>query len=152
MSTLDQVKEVPRGDSRPHTPTSDNAAARDFVGFNPRNSPHDSPALPCFGSNRGRRGSNASRISVDYFDPDGVQELRRTLTRMTTEGPETIEEIIRGQPAPEQSPQIFTTDSEESEASESTLAAQDGAFDFAKTLRDIVKKCAFTAYPRHAIY
>jgi ATP-binding cassette, subfamily G (WHITE), member 2, SNQ2 len=152
MSALNQVDEVPR-DSHPTTPPaafSDNAAVQDPTGLNPVNSPQGSPALsprtPGFRANRGRRGSTASHVSVDYFDPDGVKELRRTLTRMTTDGPEIIEENLPPPPPErEPSPQTSSVRSNESEASESTLAARDGTFDFAKTLRDIVKKCAFLA-------
>jgi ATP-binding cassette subfamily G (WHITE) protein 2 (SNQ2) len=59
---------------------------------------------------------------------------------MTTEGPETIEEVIQEQP-----PRTPSIDSKGSEASGTTLAAYDGSFDFAKTLRDIVKKYIFLA-------
>jgi hypothetical protein len=64
---------------------------------------------------------------------------------MTTEGPEAIEEITQEQSAIRASPQTSIVDSRESEASESTLAPQDVTFDFAKTLRDIVERCAFPA-------
>lgn len=138
MSALDQIKEVPRGDSPPPTSRAANTDNADFIGTH--NSPQISPALPCLRSNRARHGSTASHISVDYFDPDGVQELRRTLTRMTTEGPEIVDET-------QEPPATSFVGLKGSEASESTLAPQvEGPFDFANTLRDIVEKYALLAH------
>ena len=38
-----------------------------------------------------RRPSNASHVAVDYFDPEGVSELKRTFTRQSaTRRPEHI--------------------------------------------------------------
>ncbi|KAF5378810.1 hypothetical protein D9615_006999 [Tricholomella constricta] len=68
-------------------------------------------------SQKQRRGSTASHVDVDFFDPEGVRHLNRTLTRMS----------------------IATSHRPESITSDETLTT-DGPFDFEKTLRSFVKK------------
>ncbi|KAI0265431.1 ABC-2 type transporter-domain-containing protein [Gloeopeniophorella convolvens] len=65
----------------------------------------------------GRRGSG-SRVTVGYFDREGVDQLRRTLTRLSEAQPDTLRT--------------------ESEVTLSVPAT--GPFDFEKTLRTIMKK------------
>ncbi|KAF8069190.1 pleiotropic drug resistance ABC transporter [Lyophyllum atratum] len=71
---------------------------------------------------RRRRSSSASHVDVDFFDPDGVRDLKRTLTRMSTVG-----EGAKGD-----AQHMTSTDSDDT-------VAGDGAFDFEKTLRSAVK-------------
>ncbi|KAG5644207.1 hypothetical protein DXG03_008870 [Asterophora parasitica] len=63
-----------------------------------------------------RRGSTASHVDVNYFDPEGVRNLNRTLTRMSHANDR---------------PSLATSDD--------TLTA-DGPFDFEKTLKNLVKQ------------
>lgn len=71
---------------------------------------------------RPRRGSSVSRVDITFFDPEGVQELRRTLTQQSN--------AKNGSPG-----------SQESVTSDATLAAKEGgSFDLAKALRRIVQK------------
>ncbi|KAF5330166.1 hypothetical protein D9611_010635 [Ephemerocybe angulata] len=44
-----------------------------------------------------RRMSTASKVSVSFFDPEGMQELQRTLTNRTATRPESIAESIDSQ-------------------------------------------------------
>jgi ATP-binding cassette subfamily G (WHITE) protein 2 (SNQ2) len=82
-------------------------------------SPPPSPTI----QKRRRRGSTVvSRVDIGYFDPTGVDELRRTMTRMSAQ---TV-------------PQATIAPSEKSEL---TLTFGDGPFDFEGTLRQVVKKC-----------
>lgn len=71
---------------------------------------------------RRRGNSSVSRVDVDFFDPAGVQELRRTLTQQHDE------EKAKGHRS--------------STSSDRTLdvKTEDEPFDFAKTLREIVRK------------
>ncbi|KAF8960414.1 pleiotropic drug resistance ABC transporter [Flammula alnicola] len=70
---------------------------------------------------RQRRNSSVSHVDVDFFDPAGVLELRRTLTRRNEE--EKREQARRS-----------------SESSTATLRVLDEPFDFEKTLRRAVRK------------
>lgn len=83
--------------------------------------PHREPSSPKPTSHRTRprRESSVSHVDVSFFDPEGVQELRRTLTRRSVQ--ESLGNV----------------------STDSTLAPKDGEpFDLAKTLRRIVQKCA----------
>jgi hypothetical protein len=139
---VDPVREVPRDDTPPNVSTAAPA------GSNSDNLPQASPDISgnALGvrPNRRRRASSASHVSVDFFDPDGVQDLRRTLNRMpTSEVPVTIEEGLSEQPVTVQSPRLSSVGFQDSEASEDTLAAQDASFDFGKTIREVVEKSVF---------
>ncbi|TFK38228.1 pleiotropic drug resistance ABC transporter [Crucibulum laeve] len=68
-----------------------------------------------------RRGSSASRVDIDFFDPAGVRQLQRTLSRMSTNHED------------EKRPGTGSSDS-------TATAIGDGHFDFEKTLRDILRK------------
>lgn len=71
---------------------------------------------------RRRRASSASHVSVDYFDPEGVQQLGRTLSRqMSTQGSPVISS---------KAPKKNTPSDVDSEV---TLAE---AFDLEKTLKN----------------
>lgn len=66
-----------------------------------------------------RSGSVVSRVNVEFFDPAGVQDLRRTLTHKS----------IQEKPS-------FSS----SVATLTGLTGGDGAFDFEKTLRHVIRK------------
>lgn len=68
---------------------------------------------------RARRGSSVSHVDVDFFDPAGVKELQRTLTRMSANNDQQ---------------RTSSTNSD------TTLLPGDGPFDFEKTLRVLLKK------------
>lgn len=64
--------------------------------------------------------SAASRVTVGYFDREGVDQLRRTLTHISES---RLEPTLHGL------------------SSETLSVPQSGPFDFEKTLRVIMKKC-----------
>lgn len=67
--------------------------------------------------------SAASRVTVGYFDREGVDNLRRTLTRFSeSQEPTTLNAL----------------------SSESLTVPATGPFDFERTLRSIMKKCVAT--------
>jgi ATP-binding cassette, subfamily G (WHITE), member 2, SNQ2 len=102
----------------------------------PTSSPRICP--PIFSRPRGaRRGSSASRVEVDFFDKEGVNELSRTLTRMSTH--ETLH-------VPDDGPQASDSDV----ASEETLANPDRPFDFEKAFRHYMKQYVILM-PCHAL-
>ncbi|TFK38290.1 pleiotropic drug resistance ABC transporter, partial [Crucibulum laeve] len=74
-----------------------------------------------------RRNSSISRVDIDYFDPAGVNELRRTLTRQSTKSHHRD-----GRPV--------SRPLSSASSSESTLAVDEESFDFQKSLRKIVRK------------
>lgn len=85
---------------------------------------HKHSEYPSSPSSRPRRGSSVSHVDVAFFDPQGVQELRRTLTQ------QSIQENKNRPPG-----------SRGSLSTDLTLTPKDGEpFDLAKTLRKIVQK------------
>ena len=74
-----------------------------------------------------RRESYASHVSIDYFDPAGVDELRRSLSLASNSIRQPEDELRPKSPVP-------------SISSEVTLAPGDGPFDFQKSLQQIMKK------------
>lgn len=86
----------------------------------------------CYSSRPGlsHRNSRVSRVSIDYFDPEGFQELRAALDRI----------------ASLQLPPMTLTQSrtdESDKVSDITLAVGEGDFDIEKSLRLIVKKYVY---------
>ena len=76
---------------------------------------------------RPRRGSSISRVELNFFDPEGVKELERTLTHQSNSNKSN--KSNRG------------LDSRQSVASDTTLATKEGEpFDLAKTLRKVIQK------------
>lgn len=65
------------------------------------------------------------RVDLGFFDPEGVQELRRTMTQKS-----------RNVPPEEHSRPSFAS----SAITLSGLAVGDGPFDFEKTLRHVIRK------------
>lgn len=96
---------------------------------------------------RGSTASHASHVSLDYFDPVGVNELRRTLSQqqdelrrtMSQQATHNAKKSTSSQNSPESGSKrgagrSFDLDSEE------TLAVGDGPFDFERTLRLTMRK------------
>ena len=79
---------------------------------------------------RPRRGSSISRVELNFFDPEGVKELERTLTHQSNSNKSNkSNKSNRG------------LDSRQSVASDTTLATKEGEpFDLAKTLRKVIQK------------
>lgn len=76
-----------------------------------------------------RRPSNASHVAVDYFDPEGVSELKRTFTRQSTS-----RRSEHNVPPP-------TRGSVHSESTAvSSAAASPEKFDFEQHLKDMVQR------------
>lgn len=84
-------------------------------------SPHSS-------TQRRRRGSSVSRVDIGHFDPSGVRELRRNLSR------------ISGNPEPDDANLEKGTSKDKSVNFYAAFTPGDGPFDFEKTLRMMVKK------------
>ncbi|TBU44086.1 pleiotropic drug resistance ABC transporter [Dichomitus squalens] len=81
-----------------------------------------------------RQQSTSSHVSIDRFDPEGVAQLRRTLSRQSQTHAEPhidSEKPSRG---------FGTQQSTNSVLTEDTLASPDGPFDFEKTLRGLLRK------------
>lgn len=98
----------------------------------------EAPPSPVIIRQRPRRASSVSRVDVGYFDPSGVDELRRTMSRMS---------------AGAQSEKVKRTKTEQSIGSDTTLGiGGDGPFDFEKTFRIIMKKCVYSADDLREIY
>lgn len=105
-------------------------------------SPTSSPRIcpPVFSRPRApRRGSSASRVDVDYFDKEGVNELSRTLSRMSTH--ETL-------PVTYEAGRDSSAPSQLEAASDETLATADRPFDFEKGFRNYVKECVILTLSR----
>ena len=116
QSAQDQVPESPTSPSVAGAYA--NAAAQ---------SPHSHHHPPSPRLCRKRRPSEARSISVDFFDPEGVRELRREMSHASA--------VQLGMPVP----------SEDGESvSDHTL--QEGRFDLEKTLRDIMHKYVSFSY------
>lgn len=77
-----------------------------------------------------RRGSSASRVAVDYFDPEGVSELKRTLTMQSQAARSTRSMEHRAAPGSDESTIV-------SEAG----ALDTGKFDLDQYLKDLVQRC-----------
>lgn len=70
---------------------------------------------------RPRGNSSVSHVDLEFFDPSGVQALRRTMTQENVDHSRSS-----------------------SDSSEATLNIKDDQpFDFEKTLRHVIRKCAF---------
>ncbi|PIL29236.1 ATP-binding cassette transporter [Ganoderma sinense ZZ0214-1] len=79
-----------------------------------------------------RQLSSGSHVDIGHFDPQGVAQLRRSLSRQShngTELPFDLDPLREGQ---RQSANSIST--------EVTLASPDAPFDFGKTLRNVVKQ------------
>jgi ATP-binding cassette subfamily G (WHITE) protein 2 (SNQ2) len=74
---------------------------------------------------RGRRNSSVSRVDVDFFDPAGVQDLRRTMSKQLGDS----DEQAKGRPS------SISTD-------ETIRVREDEPFDLEKMLRRAVRKYA----------
>ena len=73
------------------------------------------PVTPKLGGLRARSGSSVSRVDVEFFDPEGVEALRRTMTKETKD---------LGRPS----------------AAPSSTALTDEPFDFEQTIRNVVRR------------
>ncbi|EAU89680.2 hba2 [Coprinopsis cinerea okayama7 len=85
-----------------------------------RHPPPSSPKVP----HRTRRTSSASRVSMDFFDPSGMQSLRRTLTHERVGLP-------KGQSEPSESSDT---------SSDHTLIVDGDNFDLEKTIKTIIRR------------
>ena len=83
-----------------------------------------------------RRGSTASHVAVDHFDPEGVHELRRTLTQQSAALSTTSVRFprIRGKPSGS-----ARSTGESTVVSESGGAGDSEKFDFEQILKDSVR-------------
>lgn len=89
---------------------------------------------------RARGGSSASRVALDYFDPEGIHDLRRTITQQSAAARST--RSGRSISAARRAPSV----SEGASSSTSTIAAELDAekFDLERFLKGLVQRCAFS--------
>lgn len=92
---------------------------------------HPPPSSPHAG-HLARRMSRASRVSVDFFDPEGMAQLQRTLTS----GQDGSAKV----PAPE----TRRPESVSSYGSDHTLTVDPDHFDLEKTIRQLLRRYAFS--------
>lgn len=131
MADLSQLGRVPEDEDSASGPYNDAAAIHD----EPRSqSPATIHTVP-------RRNSSVSHVSLDFFDPAGVEQLRRTMSHMsaavhTSDIPDVPVQKIRSHST------VDTT---------TTLAAPKGdePFDLERTLRTVMKR--YLA-PAHLVY
>lgn len=111
MSDLERVTRTDQSvDSLPHAPETSQAQGNYLP------SPADSPRIP---------GRTSNRVTVGYFDREGVDQLRRTLTHLSeTYDPENARAL----------------------SSETLSIPAAGPFDFEKTLRTIMKKYVIASH------
>lgn len=76
--------------------------------------------------------SDAHHVDVSYFDPSGVNELRRTMSQMSSS-----RKSNHGHSA---LPQDVKKNRTSDDASDLTLTPGDGPFDFEKTLKHVVRR------------
>lgn len=113
MSTIDSSE---KQDRVPELPT-----AIDIATFNHRHVPLSKElASPTHGASLSRQLSTSSHVDIGRFDPEGVEQLRRTLSRQSQEYNQraTVQSV----------------------SSDTTLALDNGPFDFEKTLRHVIKR------------
>jgi ATP-binding cassette subfamily G (WHITE) protein 2 (SNQ2) len=97
------------------------------------------PTTPRPRPTRPRGGSSVSRVGVDYFDPAGVEELRRVLTERSNHD---LQRVLTGSSIPDVPHLEEKQDPTSLASSTITLAGlkvEDG-FDLEKTVRHIVRK------------
>lgn len=122
MSDPEQLIQNEEQDAVPELPLGPSVlGAYGNVAFhNATHSPEHSPQLSHHRPAQ-LRNNSGSHVDVGFFDPEGVGELRRTLSRVSAAASTTA-------PKPENGI---------SSMSEATL---DGSFDFEKVLRDIMRQ------------
>lgn len=76
-------------------------------------------------------GAKHGHVSLGHFDPSGVDELKRTMSRMSEE----------------RAPPLATASSRHSNATDNTLSSGDGPFDFEKALQRTVRQCVAAISP-----
>lgn len=96
---------------------------------------HSRPESP----SRPRRNSNVSHVDINFFDPNGVRELERTLSRKDEQ-----EKIVRARTRDREPLHDPEKGRLSVQSSDSTLNVCDEPFDFQKTLLRVVRKYAFT--------
>ena len=88
-----------------------------------------------------RRGSSASHVAVDHFDPEGVNELRRTLTQQSGALSITSVGVL---PAHEQPTGMPRSAGESTVVSEFGGGEESEKFDFEQILKDSVRLWVFS--------
>ena len=112
----DTVPELPHGPSV--AAAYGNAAVHNALHHSSPKVP--SPKVTYYGPDLGRQTSHASSVDVGFFDPEGVHQLRQTLSRMSA--------ADQGEHA-------------QSVQSSVETAVMDEKFDFEKVLREVMSKC-----------
>lgn len=87
---------------------------------------------------RPRLNSNVSHVDINFFDPDGVGELQRTLSKKDEQ-----EKLVRTRTRYREPLHDHEKGRLSVESSDETLNDPDEPFDFQKTLLRVVRKYAF---------
>lgn len=85
-----------------------------------------------------RRDSSASRVAIDHFDPEGVLELKRTLTHQSATARSTHRTSIGHR---HQKPKAHNSSGSSFDTAVGDAAESPEKFDLEKLLRDMVKRC-----------
>ncbi|KAF6764440.1 ABC-2 type transporter-domain-containing protein [Ephemerocybe angulata] len=94
----------------------------------------ESPRPPHAQHPRPRRQSTASRVSVDFFDPEGMAEIRRTLTQDKNKSTDDEKAGKHDEERPRTATTTRSTDSDD------TVAADADGFDLEKTIKTIIRR------------
>ena len=151
MEPTDQVPELPGGpaiaghyvnailhnphhhlDDTNHIPPSPTAAHRyenDDHDHNPSSSNHPDPQAHPAGRNRSASAST-SHVPIDFFDREGVQQLKRSLTSQSQALIQAVDRANTSQGVPPVP----------SNSSQTTAVVGDDSFNLEKYLRSIVSK------------
>ncbi|CCM02003.1 uncharacterized protein FIBRA_04077 [Fibroporia radiculosa] len=118
-----QLESVEENDTLPELPLGTSTAAA-YIGAAIHNAtfaqPPPSPRTP------------AQAVNVDYFDPAGVGELRRSMSRVSERS------VLR--PRSQRALSVVSRHAPSDVESEATVAATDGPFDFEKTLKSVMRR------------
>lgn len=83
------------------------------------------------------QSSRSSRVSWDYFDPEGVQDLRRTLVRNSVQATVNLLGLARSMDSPRSR---FSSDSERSVQHDRMAQQKKDDFDFENVLNDVLRQ------------
>ena len=145
MADPAQLESLEGNDKVPELPTASHIAAaygaaaihnaHHRADSDSRSAP-SSPVVDTHGQPLTRQQSSGSHVDIGHFDPEGVMQLRRTLSRQSEQQHPHSPHIAHPPTKDEQGR------STRSVSTDTTLASDASPFDFEKTLRHVIKRCA----------
>lgn len=130
VSTTIPVPEPADVSSEPPTSSAQEVIYEDPDAESLNLSPPPSPIIRRAGAHHQQGVSSVSRVDIGYFDPAGVNELRRTMTNLNAAKEEKNKKRKGGERPT-------------SAKSDDTLTPSTEPFDFEKNLRELTKKCVY---------